>query len=217
MLRVQKGPVLDMSCPSGYPRQVLNSSQPRRYSIEERSLVERESEIMHSKVFLALIAPLLTLGAVINSPSSMVPSSIANTISSPAFGINLFKGNASGPCNDLSLEMAIDDGLLVNSTVNYCYSTQGNPTTCIGRRTKETRGVVTDAQRYEAANRGLDAGAHQCTVIGYQEGGCPIGTSTVAQYHEDNLTWSWDHETRVGDNSAGRLWTVLSFQVSCEL
>ena len=171
---------------------------------------------MRSKTILALIVPSLTLGAVIDRQGNNGP---LTRVSSPfsTFGINTFSGNASGPCFDPSIEMAFDNAYVFNSTVNYCFSTHGNPTTCIGRRIEEPPGVETAAQRFEATHGGLDTRAYQCTVIGYQQDGCPAGAGTVAQYHKDNATWSWDHETRIRDDFPGKLWTVLSFQMSCKL
>ena len=173
---------------------------------------------MRSNSFLlALIAPASTLGAVIHPPEhgNFPLATGINTVPSPNFGITLFKGNASGPCNDLSLEMAFNEGYVFNSTKNYCLSTQGLATTCIGRRTKKIPGPATTAQAFEAANGGLDTKVYQCTVTGYQQDGCPAGAGTVAQYHKDNATWSWDHETLIRDDFPGRLWSVLSFQMLC--
>ena len=172
---------------------------------------------MRSKAFfLAFTAPSLAFGAILNRQSHIVPSSGISP-SSSTFGINLFNGNASGPCSDPSIEVALNDAYVLNSTANYCFSTHSNPTTCIGRRMREPPGIETPNQRYEAAHGGLDTKTYQCTVFGYQQDGCPRDTGTEAQYHKDNATWSWDHETRVRDDFPGRLWSVLSFQMSCKL
>ena len=165
-----------------------------------------------------LIAPASVLGAAIAPQGHLnLPTATGtNAAPSPVLDVTLFKGNANGPCNDLSLEIAAQRAEVFNPTGNLCFSTQGLHTTCIGRRTGNSPGPETVAQTYEAANGGVDNNAYQCTVTGYQQDGCPAGTGSVAQYHQANATWSWDHETRIRDDFPGKLWSILSFQMSCK-
>lgn len=174
---------------------------------------------MPSQHFLfTLVAPALVLGAVFapQGQASMPSATSINTAPYSNFGVTLFKGTSSGPCNNLSLEMDFNEEYVLNSTRSHCFSTQGLATTCIGRRTKADPGPATNAQAYEAARGGVDAKAHQCIMTGYQQDGCPTGTGTLAQYHTDNGTWSWDHETKIRDDDPGRLWSVMSFHMSCK-
>ncbi len=172
---------------------------------------------MRSRSFLTLIViPSLVFCAVIDRQGIPPPPT---NIKSPSsiFGIDLFKGNTTGPCYDPSIEIALEKAYILNSTENYCISTHNIPTTCVGRRMVEQPGVATTAQTYEASHGGLDTKARKCNVIGYQKDGCPRDEGLVAQYHQANATWSWDHATRIRDNFPGRLWSVLSFQLSCSL
>lgn len=174
---------------------------------------------MRSQSFLmTLVAPASVIGAVITPQGQInLPTTAGNSAAaSPVFGVMLFKGNNSGPCNDLGLEMAFQEGTALDSTNDFCFSTKGLATTCIGRRTKEDPGPATNAQAYEAASGGIDTKPYQCTVTGYQQDGCPTGTGAVAQYQEEYMTWAWDHETRIRDDFPGSLWSVLSFRMSCK-
>ena len=170
---------------------------------------------MRTRTFITMIfAPSLAMGAVINPQGiAAVPSD--NKPLPSVFPLDLFKGNISGPCQDPSIEISLDSTSVLNSTVNYCISTQGIPATCIRRRMSEQPGVEVAAQTYEATHGGLDTKAHQCTIFGYQKDGCPRDEGTAAQYHPIDATWSWDHQTRIRDDFPGRLWSVLSFRMSC--
>ena len=163
-----------------------------------------------------IVTPTLALGAVIDRQGIDAPSTITKPPSS-VFGIELFKGNGSGACQDPGIEIALDSTFILSSTVNYCISTHGIPTTCIGQQMTEPVAVETAAQTYAAAHGGLDTKARQCNVIGYQKDGCPGDQGLEAQYHQNNTTWSWDHATKIRDDYPGQLWSVLSFQVSCTL
>ena len=174
--------------------------------------------MLSKSCLFTIIVPASVLGAVITPQGQLnVPTATGITAAaSPVFDITLFKGNTAGPCNELGLEIASQKAAIVNATTSTCFSTQGLDTTCIGRRTNESSGPATAAQTYEATNDGIDSTPYSCTVTGFQQDGCPTGTGSMAQYHENNMTWSWDHATRIRDDFPGKLWSVLSFEMSCK-